>query len=305
MDSTVREQIERAIREHEVILFMKGTRSEPSCGFSARAVEVLDTLIDEYRTVDVLAHPEIRDGIKAFSSWPTIPQLYVRGKFVGGTDLLVQSFEDGSLFEMLGVEAPSHAPPTVTLSPPAVEALRGFLSEPGDVVLVEVDRQFQTGLSVGPEPKGAVLVTIAGVPLAFDRLSAGRANGLFIDYVQTKDGAAFKVENPSEPPRVKQLSPTGLKARMDRSESFVLIDVRTEGEFRMAKIEGARLLDDALQAELEGLPRDTSLVFQCHHGHRSQRAAEHYLTKGFRDVSNLAGGIEAWSTQVDPDVPRY
>lgn len=73
----------------------------------------------------------------------------------------------------------------------------------------------------------------------------------------------------------------------------------------MAKIEGARLLDDALQAELEGLPRDTSLVFQCHHGHRSQRAAEHYLTKGFRDVSNLAGGIEAWSTQVDPDVPRY
>src|SRR5690606_32680238 len=134
MDPSVREKIERAIRDHEVILFMKGTRSEPSCGFSARAVEVLDALIEDYRTVDVLSHPEIREGIKEFSSWPTIPQLYVRGKFVGGTDLILQSFEDGSLFETLGLERPAETIPQITLSPAATEALSGFLTEPGDVV---------------------------------------------------------------------------------------------------------------------------------------------------------------------------
>jgi monothiol glutaredoxin len=81
--------------------------------------------------------------------------------------------------------------------------------------------------------------------------------------------------------------------------------VRTEREFQTARIEGGRLLDEALQAELEALPRETPLVFQCHHGHRSQRAAEHYLQKGFRDVSNLAGGIDAWSLEIDQSVPRY
>lgn len=305
MDPSVREKIERAIRDHEVILFMKGTRSEPSCGFSARAVEILDALIEDYRTVDVLSHPEIREGIKEFSSWPTIPQLYVRGKFVGGTDLILQSFEDGSLLETLGLERPAETIPQITLSPAATEALSGFLTEPGDVVLIEIDRQYQAGLSVGPAPKGAIQLEVSGVPLALDRLSAGRADGLFIDYVMTKEGAAFKVQNPNEPPRVKQLSPAGLKRLMDEKAPFVLVDVRTEREFQTARIEGGRLLDEALQAELEALPRETPLVFQCHHGHRSQRAAEHYLQKGFRDVSNLAGGIDAWSLEIDQSVPRY
>jgi monothiol glutaredoxin len=92
---------------------------------------------------------------------------------------------------------------------------------------------------------------------------------------------------------------------LDAGEKFVFVDVRTPEEREHARIPGTRLLDDSVRAELEALERDTPIVFHCHHGGRSQRAAEHFAALGFRNVANLAGGIDAWSQQVDPSVPRY
>ncbi len=86
---------------------------------------------------------------------------------------------------------------------------------------------------------------------------------------------------------------------------FELIDVRTETEREIARIEGARLLDEAEAERVTALPRDTTLVFQCHHGVRSRAAAMYFLGLGFENVYNLEGGIEAWSRDVDPEVPRY
>ena len=86
---------------------------------------------------------------------------------------------------------------------------------------------------------------------------------------------------------------------------YQLLDVRSPQEQAIARIEGAQLLDQRLAAELEGLDRATKLVFHCHHGGRSQAAAEHFLRLGFTDVHNVAGGIDAWSREVDPSVPRY
>ena len=102
-DATAREQIRALIDSSAVLLFMKGSREAPRCGFSATVVQILDQLIPDYRTVDVLADEKLREDIKEYSSWPTIPQLYVRGEFVGGCDIVQESFASGELHRKLGV----------------------------------------------------------------------------------------------------------------------------------------------------------------------------------------------------------
>lgn len=104
---------------------------------------------------------------------------------------------------------------------------------------------------------------------------------------------------------IHQLSAPELKAMLDKSETFELVDVRTDEERAVASIEGSRLLDRAYHDELVQRDRDTPLVFQCHHGIRSQQAAEYFRQQGFRNLSNLMGGIDAWSLLVDPSVNRY
>ena len=94
------------VKGHDVVLFMKGTALFPQCGFSSRAIAILDRLGAKYETVDVLQDPEVRQGIKEYSEWPTIPQLYVKGEFVGGCDIVREMFETGELqqvFEEKGV----------------------------------------------------------------------------------------------------------------------------------------------------------------------------------------------------------
>ncbi len=97
MSETIQERIQKLIATDDVVLFMKGTRMGPQCGFSAQVVQILDSMVPEYTTVDVLADPEIRQGIKEFSSWPTVPQLYVRGEFVGGCDIITEMYQSGEL----------------------------------------------------------------------------------------------------------------------------------------------------------------------------------------------------------------
>lgn len=93
------------VKTNDVVLFMKGTALFPQCGFSSRAIAILDRLGTSYETVDVLQDPEIRQGIKDYSDWPTIPQLYVKGEFVGGSDIMMEMFESGELQELLGESA--------------------------------------------------------------------------------------------------------------------------------------------------------------------------------------------------------
>ena len=98
-DATTR--IDEIVRSKDVVLFMKGTALFPQCGFSSRAVAILDHLGVGFETVDVLQDPEVRQGIKAYSDWPTIPQLYVKGEFVGGSDIMMEMFEAGELQQLL------------------------------------------------------------------------------------------------------------------------------------------------------------------------------------------------------------
>ena len=98
-------RIDELVRQNDIVLFMKGTALFPQCGFSSRAVAILNHLGVEFESVDVLQDQGIRQGIKAFSDWPTIPQLYVKGEFVGGSDIMMEMFESGELQQLVGAEA--------------------------------------------------------------------------------------------------------------------------------------------------------------------------------------------------------
>ena len=100
-DPTTQEKISTLVKSTPVMLFMKGTPQMPQCGFSAQVVAILDRLAPSYGTFDVLSDPAVREGIKEFSRWPTIPQLYVRGEFVGGCDIITEMFQTGELGETL------------------------------------------------------------------------------------------------------------------------------------------------------------------------------------------------------------
>ncbi|HET9812232.1 MAG TPA: Grx4 family monothiol glutaredoxin [Sphingomicrobium sp.] len=103
--SSAQDRIGDIVRSNDIVLFMKGTALFPQCGFSSRAIAILDRLGAKYETIDVLQDAEIRAGIKDYSDWPTIPQLYVKGEFVGGSDIMMEMFESGELQELIGTDA--------------------------------------------------------------------------------------------------------------------------------------------------------------------------------------------------------
>ena len=102
-------RIDSIVKTNPVVLFMKGSPLFPQCGFSSRAVAILDHLGATYHSVDVLQDQGIRQGIKAYSDWPTIPQLYVRGEFIGGSDIMMEMYESGELAQLFGGEQPTAA----------------------------------------------------------------------------------------------------------------------------------------------------------------------------------------------------
>jgi monothiol glutaredoxin len=264
-------------------------------------------MLPTYETVDVLASSEVRDGIKEYSEWPTIPQLYVGGAFVGGCDIVKEMTASGDLAKLLGSpagDAPDAALPTITISPVAAKALLEARAAEGEDLHLEIDARYQYGLFFGPREAREITVEVDGIVVAMSRATARRADGLTIDFVEGPN-AGFKIQSPHEPAKVKQISPKELQAMIDRGDTIEVFDVRTPREREVAVLPFATLLDASAEKHITTLPRDATLVFHCHHGGRSQRAAEHFLGLGFTKVHNLAGGIDAWSQTIDPAVPRY
>ncbi len=108
-DNPLRDAIDEAIRDNEVILFMKGTPEQPMCGFSSRTAAALQAVGKPFAAVDVLPDPRIRQELSAISEWPTIPQLFVKGELVGGCDIVTEMYETGELHEALGADKPADA----------------------------------------------------------------------------------------------------------------------------------------------------------------------------------------------------
>ena len=103
MTPEVKQRIEQLINNNKILIFMKGSKLMPQCGFSNNVVQILNSLGAPYETIDVLSDPEIRQGIKEYSNWPTIPQIYINGEFVGGSDIAIELYQSGELQQMVEV----------------------------------------------------------------------------------------------------------------------------------------------------------------------------------------------------------
>jgi monothiol glutaredoxin len=305
LDPNLRSRIERLLSTNPVVLFMKGTKDQPRCGFSASAVNALSSLLEDYADIDVLADPEIREGIKAYGDWPTIPQLYVKGELVGGADIIQQMFNSGELHALLGRPAPDRTPPAITITPAAAEAIRNAMGETDDEKLhLSIDGSFHAQFFLKPSSGHEVVASSQGIEVLMDVASAQRAKGLEIDWVENVQGGGLAIRNPNAPAPIRPITVRDLKAALD-ANAVTVVDVRPPVDRAKAPFPRAKAIDPAVIAELEALPKDTPLAFLCHHGNSSRSAAEHFRQLGFTKVFNVDGGIDAWSREIDPSVPVY
>jgi len=305
LSDNTREKIEGLIQQSRVVLFMKGTPQAPMCGFSSKTIGLLDSILDDYASVNVLDDQEVREGIKVLSNWPTIPQLYIDGELIGGCDIVTAMFNSNELHDMLGVEAPDRTPPEVTITDAAAEKiLEAMAGHEGIGLHFAVDAGWQSQFNVAPAEGHEIQVEVNGITLLFDLASAQRARGAVIDWVTSMQGEGLTINLPQAPKPVNQMNVGELKQKLD-DNSVILIDVRGSEERALASVDAARAMDGGTMQEIEAMPKDTVLAFICHVGNRSQVAAEHFRKQGFSNVNNVVGGIDAWAKEIDQSVPTY
>ena len=225
-DSTAsepKERISNLIEKNPVLLFMKGTPEAPQCGFSNRVIQVLNSWDVPFESINVLSDENIRQEIKDFSNWPTIPQLYINREFVGGCDIVEELSTNGELADVLKQAYP--------------------------------DREFTP---------------------------------------------------PPPPAEVQEISSTEASEMLKQNPEIPLLDVRSEEERAMACIKNSRLLDNQLAQEIqESWDLESPMILICHQGVRSLQAGQYFTSQGFQQVYHISDGIDGWSLNVDPAIPRY
>ena len=221
--SEPKERISNLIEKTPVLLFMKGTPEAPQCGFSNRVIQVLNSWDVPFESINVLSDENIRQEIKDFSNWPTIPQLYINREFVGGCDIVEELSTNGELAEVLKQAYP--------------------------------DREFTP---------------------------------------------------PPPPAEVQEISSTEASEMLKQNPEIPLLDVRSEEERAMACINNSRLLDNQLAQEIqESWDLESPMILICHQGVRSLQAGQYFTSQGFQQVYHISDGIDGWSLNVDPAIPRY
>ncbi|MGK2927313.1 MAG: Grx4 family monothiol glutaredoxin [Lysobacterales bacterium] len=305
LSEELKDKIEHYLQSNRVVLFMKGNRQQPMCGFSARTVAALDSVVPDYLTVNVLDDAEVREGIKVYGNWPTIPQLYIDGELVGGCDIVVSMLNSGELHQHLGMAAPDRSPPEVTITPAAAERILEAMQGHENIALhFQVDANWDAQFNLAPPQGHEIGSESNGIRVLMDIATAQRARGAVIDWVSTVQGEGLAIELPQAPPPVKQMPVNELAEKL-RDGEVILVDIRGETDRARASIEGAVVLDRPAMERLEAMPKDTAMAFLCHHGESSMGAAEYFRKQGFTNISNVAGGINAWALEVDSSVPTY
>ncbi len=306
MRNEVKIKIDSLIKNNPVVLFMKGSKEHPQCGFSKQVVEVLGKLLADFATCDILADQEMREAIKEYSSWPTIPQLYIDGEFIGGCDIVLDLDKQGELPKLLKISRATKAP-HLEISPEAVTAFKNATHEKGvqEAIRISVSANFDHGLEFDEARTDDFIISIADLTIVIDPYSAHRADNLKIGFVSDKLDAGFAFDNPNEPPLVKEISVEELAAWQKSAHPHLLIDVRPRSEWDLAHINAAKPLEQLSKADIAQLDKNHPIVLHCHHGGRSRRTAETWRSWGFNNLYNLTGGIDAWSRKIDPKVPVY
>lgn len=291
-------RIEKMLDDNPIFLFMKGNPQTPMCGFSSNTVKILKDLIgDEYGSFNVLEDPEIREGIKAYGQWPTIPQLYVNKELVGGNDIISEMFNTGELHELLNLQQPDRTPPTISISDEALAHIKEGLKDMGDHQLfLSVDDEYNTRFSL-EMPKGyEVIADVGDLKVYMDIGTARRSDGVEISWIDELQGSGLRINNPNEPPAVQNLSVAELQDWFATDISNPRIyDVRSAEKVTEGTVDHAVRLDKEAIESIESMDKETPLVFVCQVGQSSMSAAEFFRKKGFTKVFNLTGGYNAWS----------
>lgn len=298
MTDQTTQRIEKMLDENPVFLFMKGNPQTPMCGFSSNTVKILKDMIgDNFGSFNVLEDPEIREGIKAYGQWPTIPQLYVNKELVGGNDIISEMFNTGELHELLNLKQPDRTPPQIDITDEALNHIKEGLKDMGDHQLfLSVDDEFNTRFSL-EMPKGYEIIAAVGdLKVYMDIGTAKRSNGIEISWLDELQGSGLRIKNPNEPPAVQDLSVAELQDWFATDiENPNIYDVRSVDKIAEGTVDHAVRLDKAAIESIENMPKDTPLVFVCQVGQSSMSAAEYFRKKGYTKVFNLTGGYNAWS----------
>ena len=305
LDPALRTRIDTLLHGNRAVLFMKGSPLAPQCGFSAKAVAAMDAVGVDYLHVNVLEDGEIREGIKAYGDWPTIPQLYIGGELVGGSDIIVQMAGSGELNSALGLPPPDRTPPDISITPAAAAMLKQAIADAGEgyALQIDIDNAYNARLQLAQRDDGAIASESEGIRAQFDLASARRARGMRIDWADDERGKGLVIDNPNAPRKVGALTPAQAAERV-QAGTLTIVDVRPGDERAQASLAiDHATFDDGVE-EIEALPKDTALAFLCRSGGRSAQAAEHFRALGFSEVYNIAGGTNAWA-EFDPAVPRY
>ncbi len=305
LSDSVKSKIDNYVHGNKVVLFMKGTPQQPQCGFSAKTIAALDSLLPDYASVDVLEDSEIREGIKVYGNWPTIPQLYIDGELVGGCDIVLNMLNSGELHECLDLEPPDRTPPEITITEIAATQLKESMQGHEGIELhFQVDANWNSQFNLAPAEGNEISTESNGVRILMDLATAQRARGAVIDWVSSIEGEGLAIDLPQAPPPAKQMTVQELAKKLE-ADKITLVDIRGDDERSRAFIESAEILTREVMDKLEQMPKDSEIAFLCQHGNASQGAAEYFRKKGDTKISNVAGGVQAWAQEINTSLPAF
>jgi monothiol glutaredoxin len=211
----------------------------------------------------------------------------------------------GELHQCLGLEEPDRSAPEITITQGAAEKiLESMQGHEGIALHFQVDANWDAQFNLAPPQGHEIASESNGIRILMDVATAQRARGAVIDWVSTMQGEGLAIDLPQAPAPVKQMTVQELAQKLKAGE-VTLVDIRGADDRSRALIEGSLVLDKETMKKLENMPRDTGIAFLCHHGNSSMGAAEYFRKQGFTNISNVAGGIHAWSMEIDSSVPTY
>ena len=296
MNEQTKQSIENLVNNNTCVLFMKGNPQYPQCGFSSNTVKILQELVgDKFSYCNVLEDQNIREGIKEYGNWPTIPQLYINKELIGGNDIVTEMYNTGELQTLLDLPLPVKEPAAISITEKAQENIRKGIQNIGSkVLMLSIDSQYNTRFSI-EEAKGYEIIShVEDIKIYMDVGTAKRANGLEIDWVEDLQGAGLVIKNPNEPKKIKQITKQDLMDGIQRGKYPNIYDVRPENMFLAQSIPGSKRLDKEGMQEIESFSKETPLVFVCNVGKTSQETCDFYRKKGYTNINNLIGGVSNW-----------
>jgi rhodanese-related sulfurtransferase/glutaredoxin-related protein len=297
MREKARNLLKERASSHEIAVFLVG--SDP---LSPQTEFVVDWLTQQqvpFVTVDALQDPVLSNLLKAECAIKLLPILTANGHLIASGTLLKQLAESGQLARLIKRDPPDQTP-AIAVSQLAAAKLRCALESATDVVRLTISSDFCHELGIGEIRPDDIELKVGDVTFVVDPISATRANGVAIDWIELAKSGGFRIDNPNHKSVFRGVSCHDLVLSMEGPNPPLVIDARTEQEYNDERISGARLLDASLLDALQLLDRRTPLVLYCKNGTRSQRAAQHCSELGYVDVATIVGGMDAWKSNFGP-----